>query len=114
MDERVSVAGPGVLPVALIGDVIRIEAQRHASLLAAHRVACTQVEKVIAGDADSIVPRSFFVAGVAPAGHQVQAAGVRESYVGKERGAHARNIDDLLTIESGCTGIVGYGADGCD
>src|SRR3954447_12901638 len=111
MDERVSEAGPGVLPEALISDVIRIEAQRHASLLTAHRVACAQVEQVIAGHAHSVVACGLLTTGVAPAGHQMQAAAVRQGYIGKERGAHVRYIDYLLSIECGCAGIVGDGAD---
>ena len=54
-DESIAVTGACVAPVALVCDVVGVEAEGHAALLAAGRVTRAQAEKVVAGHADSIV-----------------------------------------------------------
>ena len=49
VDEGIAVACAGVFPVALVGDVVGVEAQGDAALFAAGRIARAQAEEVVAG-----------------------------------------------------------------
>ena len=102
MDEGISEARSRVFPVAFVEDVIGVEMERDTAVLSAGCVACAEVEEVIAADADRVVARSFFAAGVAPARHHVQTVGMGHQDIGKECGMKARNVDDLLVVVRGC------------
>src|SRR5579862_826371 len=47
MDERVAVTRAGIFPVALVEDVVGIEAKRDAAAFTAVRVADAQIEQVV-------------------------------------------------------------------
>ena len=54
------------------------------ALLPAGRVACSEIEEVVSGDADGIVTCGLLAAGVAPTRHDVQSARMRHGYIGKQ------------------------------
>ena len=72
MDERVSVAGAGVFPVALVEDVVGEDADTEVAVFAAGGVARAEVEEVVAAYADEIVAGCVFAGGVAPTGKEVK------------------------------------------
>jgi hypothetical protein len=80
---------------------------------AAGCVARAEVEEVVSGDADGVVASGLLAAGVAPAGHQVESAAVRDQHVGEEGGVEARDVDDLFVVVGRGSGFGGDGADGC-
>ena len=112
-DKRVAVAGAGVGPVALVGNVVGVDVKRDAALLTAGRVARAQVEEIVAGHADLAVARGLLACGEAPAWHQVQAAHAGHGNVGEEIGVQVRHVDHLLVIESWRAGGRGNGVHSC-
>src|ERR1035441_9970539 len=63
VDECVAVAGPGIFPVAFVGNVVGIEPKSYAPLLAARRVARAEIEEIVAGHAHHIIARSLLASG---------------------------------------------------
>ena len=72
VDEGVAETGTRVFPIALVDDVVSVEAKGEAALLAAGRVSRAEVEKVVTRDAYGVVARCFFAAAVAPAWHEME------------------------------------------
>jgi len=112
MDEGVAEACAGVFPVSLVEDVVGVEVKGEMSRFAAGGVARAKVEEVVSGYADGVVARGLFAGGVAPAGHEVEAAPVRNEDVGEERGVESRHVDDLMVVVGRSAGIRGDGTDG--
>ena len=83
MDEGVTVACAGVFPVALVEDVVGVEVEGEMSAFATGGVPRAEVEDVVSGDAYGVVARGLLATCVAPAGHEVKAAAMRDENVGK-------------------------------
>src|SRR5580698_9534500 len=110
-DESIAVTGPRIAPIAPVGNVIRVEAKADAALFATGSVACAEAEEVVAGDADRVVACGFLAAGVAPAGHQMQAFQVRQRKIRKYIRVQMRHIEHLLVVERWRARIAVDGAD---
>src|SRR5580692_11515571 len=59
-EKSVAVARAGVRPIALVGDVVGVDMEVDAALLAARRVTRAEVNDVDAGHADDVVARGLF------------------------------------------------------
>src|ERR1700733_12741449 len=105
-EKRIAKARAGIRPVALIGDVISKKTKRKASLFAARSIARTEVEDVVAGNADRVIARRLFATGVTPARHQVDPTRMRQRQIGKDRCVQMRHIDHLLVVEGWCAGVL--------
>ena len=112
MDEGITIICSGVLPVALIRDIVCIEPERDAALLSSWVVASAQVEQVIARHAHRIVACSLLASGIAPARHQMQSMQIRQRHIREEGCTQARHIDHLLVVESRRARFVGESANG--